>query len=113
VQPLQSVNYHDSRAHDHERHGPFTHLVGGYGWDGSGWVIGSSRFGLWYAVGVKHVYMVLGLATGGMPVSSVGLATGGMPMSSVGLATSEIPVSSVGFGYRWDACERWSVWLQV
>jgi hypothetical protein len=24
VQPLQSVNYHDSRAHDHEQHGPFT-----------------------------------------------------------------------------------------
>jgi hypothetical protein len=28
VQPLQSVNYHDSRARDHERHGPFTRLVG-------------------------------------------------------------------------------------
>jgi hypothetical protein len=40
------------------------------------------------------VCMVLELATGGMPVSSVGLATGGMP------------VSSIGFGYRWDACER-------
>jgi hypothetical protein len=36
-----------------------------------------------------------------MPVSSVGLATGGMPMSFV------------GFGYRWDACEHWPVWLQV
>jgi hypothetical protein len=53
------------------------------------------------------VYMVLGLATGGMPVSSVGLTTGGMH------------VSSVAFGYRWDACERWSVgyrcdsWLQL
>jgi hypothetical protein len=23
VQPLQSVNCHDSRAHGHERHGPF------------------------------------------------------------------------------------------
>jgi hypothetical protein len=34
------------------------------------------------------VSMVLGLATGGMPVSSVGLSTGG------------VPVSSVGFGYR-------------
>jgi hypothetical protein len=45
--------------------------------------------------------MVLGLATGGMPVSSVGLATGGMPLSSI------------GFGYRWDAYERWSVWLRV
>jgi hypothetical protein len=38
--------------------------------------------------------MVLGLATGRIPVSSVGLATDGMPMSSV------------GFGYKWDACER-------
>jgi hypothetical protein len=27
VQPLQSVNCHDSRAHDHERHGPFTRLA--------------------------------------------------------------------------------------
>jgi hypothetical protein len=47
------------------------------------------------------VCMVLGLATGGMHVSSVGLAIGGMP------------VSSAGFAYMWDACERWSVWLQV
>jgi 5-enolpyruvylshikimate-3-phosphate synthase len=28
VQPLQSVNCHDSRAHGHERHGPFTRLAG-------------------------------------------------------------------------------------
>jgi uncharacterized membrane protein len=62
---------------------------------------GSSWFDLWYAAGVKPVCMVLGLATSRMPVSSVSLATGEMPMSSV------------GFGYRWDACERWSVWLQV
>jgi hypothetical protein len=27
VQPLKSVNYHDSRAHSHERHGPFTRLA--------------------------------------------------------------------------------------
>jgi hypothetical protein len=27
VQPLQNVNCHDSRAHGHERHGPFTRLV--------------------------------------------------------------------------------------
>jgi hypothetical protein len=47
------------------------------------------------------VCMVLGLATGGMFVSSVGLATGAMP------------VSSVSFGYGRDAGERWSVWLQV
>jgi hypothetical protein len=62
---------------------------------------GSSWFGSWYAVGAKPVCMVLCLATCGMPVSSVGLVTG------------EVPVSSVGFGYRWDACEYWLVWLQV
>jgi hypothetical protein len=50
MQPLQSVNYHDSRAHDHERHGPFTRLVGilvAMVW------VESSRSGLWYAAGVK------------------------------------------------------------
>jgi hypothetical protein len=57
--------------------------------------------------------MVFGLATGEMPVSSVGLATGGMHVSSVGLAIGGMLMSSVGFGYRWDAYERWSVWLQV
>jgi hypothetical protein len=62
---------------------------------------GSSWFGLQYAAGAKLVCMVLGLATGGMPMSSIGLATIGML------------VSSVGFVYMWDACERWSVWLQV
>jgi hypothetical protein len=37
VQPLQSVNCHDSRAHGHERHGPFTRLVGVWlGWFGLG-----------------------------------------------------------------------------
>jgi hypothetical protein len=54
VQPLQSVNFHDSRAHDHERHGPFTQLVGilvGMDW------VRSSRSGLWYAAGVKTVCM--------------------------------------------------------
>jgi hypothetical protein len=50
---------------------------------------GSSWFGWWYAAGAKPMCMVLGLATGGMPMSSV------------------------DFGYRWDACERWSVWLRV
>jgi hypothetical protein len=39
VQPLQSVNCHDSRAHGHERHGPFTRFVGLWlGWIGLGWV---------------------------------------------------------------------------
>jgi hypothetical protein len=41
--------------------------------------------------------VILGLTTGGMPMSSIGLAIGGMPMSSI------------GFGYRWYACECWSV----
>jgi hypothetical protein len=99
VQPLPSVNYNGSHAHDHERHGPFTRLVGGYGWDSFGWATRSSRSGSWYVVGAKHVCMGLGLATSGMPFSSVGLPIG------------EMPVSSVGFGYRWDAYEHWSVWL--
>jgi hypothetical protein len=54
VQHLQSVNYHDSRAHGHERHGPFTRLVGIL----VGMVrVGSSQSGLWYAAGVKPVCM--------------------------------------------------------
>jgi hypothetical protein len=27
----------------------------------------------------------------------------------LGLAIGGMPMSFVGFGYRWDACERWSV----
>jgi hypothetical protein len=101
VQSLQSVNCHDSCAHGPERQGPFARLVGI--WLGWFWLelSGSSWFGSWYVVGVKPLCMVLGLATGGMLVSSIGLATGKMH------------VSSIGFGYMWDACERWSVWLQV
>jgi hypothetical protein len=38
VQPLQSVNCHDSHAHGHERYGPFTRLVW-YGCFGSGHVL--------------------------------------------------------------------------
>jgi hypothetical protein len=44
VQPLQSVNCHDSRAHDHERHGPFTRLVGVF-WLGSLVWVGASQSG--------------------------------------------------------------------
>jgi hypothetical protein len=54
VQTLQSVNCHDSRAHGLERHGPFTRLDGNL--VGTVWV-GSSRFGSWYAAGVKPVCM--------------------------------------------------------
>jgi hypothetical protein len=53
VQHLQSVSCHDSRAHGHERHGPFTRLVG-FGWFRSGRVLG-----------------LVCLATGVRPVSSV------------------------------------------
>jgi hypothetical protein len=56
VQPLQSVNYHDSRAHGHERHGPFTQLVR-FGWVGSAG-FDSSQSGSWYAAGAKLVCMV-------------------------------------------------------
>jgi hypothetical protein len=42
---------------------------------------------------------VHGLATGGMHVT-IGLAIGGMSVSSIGLSTGGIHVSSVGFGYR-------------
>jgi hypothetical protein len=52
VQHLQSVNCHDSRAHSHERYGPFTQLAGIL----VGMVlVGSGRSGLWYAAGVKLV----------------------------------------------------------
>jgi hypothetical protein len=56
VQPLDTVNYHDSRAYGHERHGPFTQLDA-FGWVGS---IGfeCSWFGSWYAVGAKPVCIV-------------------------------------------------------
>jgi hypothetical protein len=37
VQPLQSVNCHDSRAPSHEQYGPFTRLVR-FGW------VGPARF---------------------------------------------------------------------
>jgi hypothetical protein len=54
VQPLQSVNYHNSHAHGHELHGPFTRLVGGL----VGTIrVGSSRSGSWYAVGAKPACM--------------------------------------------------------
>jgi hypothetical protein len=55
VQPLQSVNCHDSRGHGHERHGPFTRLVG-FGCVGfAGFE--PSRPGSWYAGGAKPVCM--------------------------------------------------------
>jgi hypothetical protein len=101
VQPLQSVNCHDSHAHGHERHGPFTWLVGVWlGWFWLG-LTGSSWFGSLYAAGAKPVCMVLDVATGGIPVSSVGF---GYRWNACEL---------YWFGYRCDACELYWFWLQV
>jgi hypothetical protein len=66
VQRLQSVSYHDSRAHTHERHGPFTRLVG-YGWFGSGQVLGFDGF---CYRGETYEFCLV-LATGVRPVSFV------------------------------------------
>jgi hypothetical protein len=66
VQPLQSVNCHDSRAHGHERHGSFTLLVG-YGCFGSGQVLGLDGF-CYRGVTCE---LCLVLATGVRPVSFV------------------------------------------
>jgi hypothetical protein len=98
VQSLQSMNYHDSRAHGHERHGPFTRLVGI--WSGRYRLgrSGSSWFGSWDAAGAKPVCMVLGLATGVRPVSFGHLGYKGetCELYSV-LATGVGPVSFVRF----------------
>jgi hypothetical protein len=51
------------------------------------------------------VCMVLGLAIGGMSVSSIGLALYGMHMCSVGLAIGGMPMSVGQFGYKCDSCE--------
>jgi hypothetical protein len=50
VQPLQSVNYHDSRAHGHD--------MLGFGWFGSVGFSGTSWFGSWYAAGAKLVCII-------------------------------------------------------
>jgi hypothetical protein len=55
MQYLQSVNYHDSLAHGHERHRPFTRLVGI--WLVGMVRIGSSRPGSWYIAGAKPMCM--------------------------------------------------------
>jgi hypothetical protein len=76
VQPLQSVNYHDSRAHSLERHGPFTRLVG-YGWFGSGRVLGLVGFAtgvrpvcsVWFGYSGETCELCSVLATGVRPVS--------------------------------------------
>jgi hypothetical protein len=66
VQPLLSVNSHDSRAHDHEWHEPFTRLVGlwlVWIWSGNWvWLVWQQRWDMW---------ALFGLATGVRQVSSV------------------------------------------
>jgi hypothetical protein len=82
VQPLQSVNSYDIHAHGHERHGPFTRLVGiwlGWFWLGLLW---SSWFGSWYTAGAKPVCMVLGSDyRGEICELCLGLAIGVRPVS--------------------------------
>jgi hypothetical protein len=98
VQPLQSVNYHDSHVQGHEQHGPFTRLVGvwlGWFWLGLLW---SSWFGSWYAAGAKLVCMVLCSGYRGETYE----------LYSV-LATRVRPVSFGHFGYRGETCELYSV----
>jgi hypothetical protein len=60
VQPLQSVNCHDSRAHSHERHGPFTRLVG----FSLVWVWSRAGFD-WFGYSGETCKLCLVLATGG------------------------------------------------
>jgi hypothetical protein len=97
VQPLQSVYCHDSDAHGHERHEPFTRLVGMW-LVGSSGLTGSSWFGSWYAAGAKPVCMVLGLPTGVRPMrfGCFGYRSETSGLSSV-LATGVRPMSSVRF----------------
>jgi hypothetical protein len=79
VQPLQSINCLDSHIHGHEWHGRFTRLVGT-------WLVG---------FGCVIMFQWFGLATSGMPMSSV------------------------WFGYWCDSCElealcySWVTWEQI
>jgi hypothetical protein len=73
VQHLQSVNCHDSRAHGHEQHGPFTRLVG-YDWFGSSRVLGLATgvrpvSSAWFGYKGETCELCLVLATGVRPVS--------------------------------------------
>jgi hypothetical protein len=63
VQPLQSVNCRDSRAHGHERHGPFTRLVGISHWE------------FWFGLDLVGLVMVCSSGEAWVHV----LATSGMP----------------------------------
>jgi hypothetical protein len=66
VQPLQSVNCHDSDAHGHERHGPFTQLV-------EVWLVWICQVlwvqFIWFVVCSRCEACVHRLAISGMPVS--------------------------------------------
>jgi hypothetical protein len=85
VQPLQSINCHDSRAHGHEQHGPFTRLVG-YGWFGSGQVLGLDSFFFLLQDETCELYLVL--ATGVRPVSFVWSGYSGETCKPVALGYS-------------------------
>jgi hypothetical protein len=85
VQPLQSVNCHDSRAHGLERHGPFTRLVG-YGCFGSGQVLGLDG----YCYRGETCELCLVLATGVRPMSSVWFGYRGETCKPVALGYSGV-----------------------
>jgi hypothetical protein len=77
VQPLQSVNCHDSHAHGHEQHACFILLVG-FGWVGP--------------TGFESSRSVSGYAASAKPVCMVWLQVGCL-------------CALVDFGYRCDSCE--------
>jgi hypothetical protein len=89
VQPLQSGNYHDSRAHGHERHGPFTRLVGV--------VVGMVLVGI---IWVQLVwFMVCSRCEACVHGSLFGYRWDACELC--------------WFGYKWDACELCWFWLQL
>jgi hypothetical protein len=57
VQPLQSVNCLESRAHGHERHGPFTQLVGT--WFSMVWILASGHDWVKLLQGCKAIIYLL------------------------------------------------------
>jgi hypothetical protein len=63
---MQSVSHDDSHAHGHERHGPFTRLVGVW----LVWVWSGTGFG-WFGYRGETCELCLVLAIAVGPVSSV------------------------------------------
>jgi hypothetical protein len=101
VQPLQSVNSHDSHAHGHERHGHFTWLVG-YGWFGPGQVLGLDGF----CYGVETCELCLVLTTGWDLWALFGFDYRGETCDlCLVLTTGVRPVSFIWSSYRGETCK--------